>query len=196
MLQGRPLPKSNGSSNELGDDDYEEREAASKALEAPGEAARIGWVGEGRAPVAPGMPRSVGGPKKLVRALDAKIYRELRRTQGTQGIRMGDSCQPGLASRLCPGSWDDTVRLWDLQYRKRIEMLRGPQGCCVWRSGFTPDGKQLLTGSCRQETMRLWDVGVRQRTAAAVRGPERECRQHGSSKSRRLKKQALWGRLG
>ncbi len=57
---------------------------------------------------------------------------------------------------LASGSWDNTVRLWDVETRKEIVTLTGHTGP-VYSIAFSPDGKMLASGSY-DRTIRLWDV--------------------------------------
>jgi WD40 repeat protein len=43
------------------------------------------------------------------------------------------------------GSWDGTIRLWDLESRTEISRIEGGQGY-VTRVLFSPDGTQVIAG--------------------------------------------------
>ena len=57
--------------------------------------------------------------------------------------------------QVLTGSWDKTVRLWDVESGKELRRLEGHSDK-VDSVCFSPDGKQLLTGSW-DKTARLWD---------------------------------------
>jgi WD40 repeat protein len=59
---------------------------------------------------------------------------------------------------LATGSWDKTVRLWDLSSGEWMRTLEGHQGfvLCVT---FSADGKTLASGST-DKTVRLWDAAT------------------------------------
>ncbi len=57
---------------------------------------------------------------------------------------------------LASGSWDRTVRLWDVDTGNAITTLVGHTDW-VWSVVFSPDGKTLASGS-DDNTVRLWDV--------------------------------------
>lgn len=57
---------------------------------------------------------------------------------------------------LATGSWDCTVKLWDLQSNTLMATLEGHTDY-VQSVAFSPDGRQLVSGSDDQ-TLRIWDV--------------------------------------
>ena len=58
---------------------------------------------------------------------------------------------------LASGSWDRTVRLWDVQTGQNIATLEGHTGD-VTSVEFSPDGRILASGSRYDGTVLLWDV--------------------------------------
>jgi WD40 repeat protein len=59
---------------------------------------------------------------------------------------------------LASGSYDDTVRLWDVGTGRATATLTGHTGS-VRSAAFSPDGKTLASGSY-DHTVRLWDVAT------------------------------------
>ena len=57
--------------------------------------------------------------------------------------------------RLASGSWDDTIRLWDLRSGAETARLEGHAWGAVRALAVLPDGR-LASGS-EDETIRLWD---------------------------------------
>ena len=59
---------------------------------------------------------------------------------------------------LASGSWDNTVRVWDVNTGKHLRTL---EGHTLWVNSvsFSPDGNTLASGSA-DETVRVWDVNT------------------------------------
>ena len=59
---------------------------------------------------------------------------------------------------LASGSWDRTVRLWDVQTGRTLRTLTGHTHM-VTSVAFSPDGRVLASGS-GDGTVRLWDAAT------------------------------------
>jgi WD40 repeat protein len=64
---------------------------------------------------------------------------------------------------LATGSYDWSVKLWDVSSRQILATLKGHEAA-VLSVAFSPDGKTLATGSW-DESVKLWDVSSRQNLA-------------------------------
>lgn len=62
---------------------------------------------------------------------------------------------------LATGSYDQKIKLWDLESGKEIKTLSGHNGC-VYHLAFRPDGKILASASA-DRTVKLWDVASGER---------------------------------
>jgi WD40 repeat protein len=57
---------------------------------------------------------------------------------------------------LATGSFDNTIKIWDVEAGKELHTLKGHQDF-VYCVAFSPDGAQLVSGS-KDKTIRIWDV--------------------------------------
>ena len=80
----------------------------------------------------------------------------LRELKGHTSYVYGVAWSPD-GRRLCSGSWDDTVRLWDAETGETIRTLQGHNGdvrCVAWSPD--PDRQHIASGS-DDRTVRIWD---------------------------------------
>ena len=93
--------------------------------------------------------------EKLVEALDAKVYRELRCFEGHES-NVTSVAFSADGKRVLSGTLDMTLRLWDMGTGKELRRFEDYAGR-VWSVAFSPDGKRALSGSC-DGSIRIWDV--------------------------------------
>ncbi|SDW11624.1 NACHT domain-containing protein [Nitrosomonas communis] len=68
------------------------------------------------------------------------------------------------------GGEDKTLRLWDVQRKKLMQVLTGHNGA-ITSVAFSPDGAQLVSGS-EDKTLRLWNTRTGQLIGEPMRGHE------------------------
>ena len=98
-----------------------------------------------------------GGDKRarLVNVLTGKVSHSL---VGHEGRVMVVEFSPD-GRRVLTGSFDNTVRIWDVETGRRVSQPMRHQGPLWYYSAFSPDGSAIVTG-CDDGTARLWDVAT------------------------------------
>jgi WD40 repeat protein len=151
---------------QLGDDDFDKREAAT---------ARLIEIGD---PALEALRKAVTSKdaevhrraEDVVTVLETKLYGEQLCLTGHTARVMGVAFSPD-GRRLLSASNDGTVRLIDVSTRKLIHTLAHP---CARSVAFSPDGKKAVsTGDQHDQTVRLWDLetGKELKRFAGYRSP-------------------------
>ncbi|KAM3104714.1 TIR domain-containing protein, partial [Phormidesmis sp. 146-33] len=101
-----------------------------------------------------------GTPMQVKATIQHVVYgiNERNRMKGHRGWVHSVSFSPD-GKTLATGSYDNTVKLWDLQGRE-LQTLKGHSER-VNSVSFSPDGKTLATGSY-DNTVKLWDLQGRE----------------------------------
>ncbi|MBA2244751.1 MAG: hypothetical protein H0W11_07320, partial [Gemmatimonadetes bacterium] len=93
-----------------------------------------------------------------LRPLTASLPRErglIRTLSGHSGSVSAVAITPDGRQALS-ASWDQTLKLWDLESGAELRTLSGHSGW-VWAVAISPDGRQALSAS-NDQTLKLWDL--------------------------------------
>jgi WD40 repeat protein len=139
--------------DQFGSDSFQEREAASKRLDAIGEAALLEL-----------RKAAADNPDPEVRYRANRAANDIARRCFTE-VRCFTGHQRGLIQvalsgdgRLAlSGGADHTARLWDVASGKELQKLVGHKAQ-VYAVAFRPGARQVLTGG-EDNRLRLWDTG-------------------------------------
>ena len=98
-------------------------------------------------------PRPVTSPPEPL--VEKGVWREVATLRGHGGPVSSVSFSPD-GKFLASGSWDKTVKVWEVGSWQEVATLWGHEGY-VYSVSFSPDGKFLASGS--YETVKVWEVG-------------------------------------
>jgi WD40 repeat protein len=134
---------------QLGSDDFSEREAAFSRLATIGEPA-LELLGEA-------AKSDDDEIKYRAKLLIGKVIPDAgkRKFQGHSGPVTCVACSPD-GRFVATGSWDRTLRVWDLNTGREKSRLSG-HSRSIWTVAFSPDSKKVLSGG-EDSTIQIWDV--------------------------------------
>jgi WD40 repeat protein len=112
----------------------------------------------------PGPLQAAAGPTVQIWEVDwdAKTYRPFRTLKGHVRYAWKVAFSPD-GRYLASGSWDSTIKVWDLQAPEAAEpvTLRGDVGV-IYGLAFSPDGRRLASasGTTRYGEVKVWDASL------------------------------------
>jgi WD40 repeat protein len=121
----------------------------------------------------PGPLQAAGGPtvKAWEVDWDAKTYKDVRTLKGDVRYIWKVTFSPN-GRYLASGSWDSTIRVWDLQAPESAEpvTLRGHAGI-IYGLAFSPDGRRLASASgyAGHGEVKVWDATLWENKASGGR---------------------------
>lgn len=138
---------------QLGSPKFAERETATKRLHAIGEPA-LDSLRQAASRTNDAEIR--GRTESLIKAIEDRIYTEVGRLKGHTAKVTCIAFSPD-GKRALSGSYDKTVRIWDVQSGK--ELRRFEEGGVIDACAFSADGRRVLSGGT-DRLVRLWDVAT------------------------------------
>jgi WD40 repeat protein len=122
--------------------------------------------------VAPSLPISTGNPGAVVRARDDLAGFSLVRTLGGHRGWVTAVAFSADARLLASGSWDETVKLWDVSTGREVQSLAQSSG--IEAIAFSPNGRWLASETS-DKSVGLWDAatGRELRTLSSNKSPRR-----------------------
>jgi WD40 repeat protein len=108
---------------------------------------------------------SKDGTARLWDAATGRELSVLRGHQQSQEIRYA-AFSPD-SKLVVTASYDKTARVWDAETGDEIAVLAGHDGR-VWKAAFSPDGQQVVTASADDQTARVWDSAIANRSLSCA----------------------------
>jgi len=90
-----------------------------------------------------------------VQLIDTSSWQVIRTFEGHTSWVWSVAFSPD-GKLLASGSWDETIKLWEVATGREVRTLEGHTGW-INSVAFSPDGKLLASGS-NDGTIKLWDI--------------------------------------
>ncbi len=150
---------------QLGSNEFPERERASQRLGQIGEPA----VGRLRAAVKSPDLEVRFRARDVLQSIHHRLYSQRLVLEGHGDVVVSVAVSPD-GRRALSGSNDGTIRLWDLESGKQIRRLHGHRGA-AWAVAFSPDGRYALGGG-KDGDLSLYRVASGEQVRSFARHPE------------------------
>lgn len=109
----------------------------------------------------PDGAKVVVGEAETVRVIDAETGRLIQVVGEHEGDVFGVAFSPD-GSRIVSGAFDSTVRIWDMNTGKLLQIFLEEHGGPTNTVSFSPDGSRVVSGSYDAK-LRLWDADTGQK---------------------------------
>jgi WD40 repeat protein/serine/threonine protein kinase len=145
---------------QLGSDSFEERETASKRLDALGEPAFLAL----RRTTASSPDAEIRNrAQRLADAIAGRCFGEVRRFEGSgNGVSSVAFSPDGRLAASCggdPDGRDPTIRLWEVKTGDEVRRLKGHTEK-VWGVAFSPADSKCVLSCSEDKTVRLWNAAT------------------------------------
>jgi WD40 repeat protein/serine/threonine protein kinase len=115
---------------------------------------------DGQLVASPGRDQAAGEPMVKIWEVDwdSNTYKERHILKGHAGYVWKVTFSPD-GRYLASGSWDSTVKIWNVKSGEEVRTLRGHAGI-IHGLAFSPDGRRLAaaSGNPRHGEVRIWDA--------------------------------------
>ena len=152
---------------------WPQRNQALRSDRIPTRTASVAVSPDGRRIASPGRDGAAGDPSVKVWNVDwdAKTYTVFRTLKGHRGYVWKVAFSPD-DRYLATGSWDSTVKVWDLDAPESAEpvTLRGHAGF-IQSLAFSPNGRRLASASgyAGHGEIKVWDASLWDRASRTTR---------------------------
>ncbi len=99
---------------------------------------------------------ATAGSDQIIKLWDLKTTANPRSLKGHEGIIHSIAFSPN-GERLISGSWDKTIRLWDINAATELHQFKGKDS--IYSVAFHPNGQLIAAGSF-DETITIWDCNT------------------------------------